>query len=64
MLTSEFNHELGTLIRSMEQRVIRNPHLTVQPAITASPVNALDRIEEAIISLVALHIMLRNKDAD
>lgn len=54
MLASEFNPEMGSLIRSLEKRVLNNPTLRHQDL-----VNALDHIEEAIVILVALHIKMR-----
>ena len=61
MLSSEFSHEVGILIRSLEQRVRQEPLLQHQNG-TIPP---LDHIERAIVTLVALHIALRQRaDAD
>lgn len=55
MLTSDFNNEMGALIRSLEQKVRQEPFLTAQP----EAIDALESIERAIVCLVALHIKLR-----
>lgn len=56
MLTSEFNQEMGSLLRSLEQRVRTEPELTVS---SDPQQDALDHIERAIIALVQLHIQVR-----
>ena len=57
MLSSDFTQEMGALIRSLEQKV------RLEPALAASQIpsieGSLDHIERAIVSLVALHIALR-----
>ena len=57
MLSSEFQTELGTLIRSLMQRVGTEPTVRV-----GTQRDALDHIERAIITLVELHISLRRPD--
>lgn len=74
MLTTEFNQEMGALIRSLEIKVRMEPALSRIPAPPESldvgevPVDVritLDHIERAIVSLVALHISLRSRrDSD
>ena len=61
MLTSEFNNELGALIRSLEQKVRTEPELSSRgvKGLALPPTDALAHIERAIVSLVALHISLR-----
>lgn len=70
MLSSEFNQEMGALIRSLEMKVFREPVLmqssSIPPGVGAVPsdvVITLDHIERAIVSLVALHISLRSRRA-
>jgi hypothetical protein len=55
MLTSEFATEIGTLIRSLQQRVLMEPVLQQ----VKSEIPPLDHIERAIATLVALHVALR-----
>jgi len=56
MLSSEFAQEMGALLRSLEQRMRTEPALSAAHDPAA---DALDHIERAIVSLVALHISLR-----
>lgn len=57
MLTSEFNEEMGSLIRSLQQKVQTEPsHLR------ADERDALDYLERAIVALVAMHIQLRRRE--
>lgn len=53
MLTSEFQQELGALIRSLEGRIRIEPDLQNADNLT------LDHIERAIITLAGLHIGIR-----
>lgn len=55
MLSSEFNAELGTIIRSLEAQVRQHPQLMHQ----ADERDVLEHIEQAIVSLVAWHIKIR-----
>lgn len=57
MLSSEFNNEMGSLLRSLAQRVATEP--AVRHGETR---DALEHIERAIITLVNLHIQLRSRD--
>lgn len=59
MLTSEFNQEMGSLIRSLEMRVAREPSLSHQYHEGPATLDALDHVERAIVTLIALHITLR-----
>ena len=69
MLTSEFNQEMGALIRSLEQQVRLDPALSKIPtppeAVGVVPADVrltLDHIERGIVSLIALHISLRKAE--
>ena len=57
MLSSEFNNEMGALLRSLERRVS-----TEVSTRHGDMTDALDHIERAIITLVALHIQLRRRE--
>jgi hypothetical protein len=54
MLSSEFSTEMGSLLRSLEQKVRLDPEVR-----HGDEKDALDNIERAIITLVNLHIQLR-----
>lgn len=56
MLTSEFNTEMGALIRSLESKVRLEPTLS-HPDGGAE--DALDQIDRAIISLIAIRLRLQ-----
>ncbi len=61
MLSSEFNHEAGALIRSLEAKVRQEPsliHADFTPGIRADL--TLDHIERALVSLIALYLQLKN----
>lgn len=64
MLSSEFTNEMGALLRSLSKRVAVEPELAAQ--VNRSPEwmsdNALDGIDAAIISLVALRLRLQQKE--
>lgn len=51
MLTNEFNQELGALIRRLEAQIRNNPGLRHED-------DPLTRIEQAIVTLCAMHIAL------
>lgn len=55
MLSSEFNQEMGALIRSLERRVRNDPALLHDDG----ALNALGHIEDAIVALVVLHMKLQ-----
>lgn len=57
MLSSEFNNEMGTLLRSLERRVQAEAEVR-----HGDKTDALDHIERAIVTLVALHIQLRRRE--
>lgn len=57
MLSSEFNNEMGTLLRSLERRVQTEVEVR-----HGDKTDALDHIERAIVTLVALHIQLRRRE--
>lgn len=59
MLSSEFNAELGTMIRRLEAQVRQHPQLMHQ----ADQADVLEHIEQAIVSLVAWHIRIRQDRA-
>lgn len=56
MLSSEFNQEIGALLRAIEARTRQHPNL-----IHADEREALDRLKDAIIALVAVYISLRDQ---
>lgn len=55
MLSSEFNQELGAIVRRLEAQVRQHPELTAQ----ADQDDVLEKIEQAIVALVAWHIRIR-----
>lgn len=55
ILSSEFNQELGALIRRLEAQIRNNPALRHED-------DALTRIEQAIVTLCAMHIALSAQD--
>ena len=57
MLTSEFNQELGALIRRLEAQIRTNPGLRHDD-------DPLTRIEQAIVTLCAMHIALSQQRED
>lgn len=59
MLTSEFQHELGALIRSLEHRVVMEPALQEVMDVRQGLAEAMEQIERAIVTLVALHVNLQ-----
>jgi hypothetical protein len=56
MLASEFNQELGALIRRLERRVREDPQL-VHPMSE----DAERHLENAIVALVALYLKLKSQ---
>lgn len=54
VLSSDFNIELGALIRALEAKIRNEPGL-----IHEGPLDTLDHIDRAIISLVAWRIHLK-----
>lgn len=59
MLSSEFNAELGSLIRSLEQKVRDEPTVRGDGHYRTP----LDHLDRAIISLIAQRIALSRRDA-
>lgn len=57
MLTSEFNTEMGALIRSLESKVRLDPTLSHPDGAE----DALDQIDRAIISLIAIRLELTRR---
>ena len=62
MLTSEFNQEMGSLIRSLQTKVAQEPTLR-DPEFTGTihASLALDHIERAIVTLCGLWIQLKSE---
>lgn len=57
MLSSEFNQELGALIRSLEQKVRTEPQTwSNDPLVLGASVQ--DNLDRAIINLIALRLSL------
>lgn len=56
MLSSEFNDEMGALVRSLQGKVIQEPKVQY-----ATEREVLDHIERAIVGLVGLHIQIRRR---
>ena len=56
VLTTEFSHEMGALLRSLESKLRFEPELRGSDA-----GDVLDNIERAIIGLVALHLKVRSE---
>jgi hypothetical protein len=54
MLSSEFNVEMGALIRRLESRVRLEPKRR-----GTTPDDPLEKIEQAIVSLIALYFELQ-----
>lgn len=54
MLSSEFNQETGSLIRSLERRVRNDPTLLV-----ADGEDLLHEIEDALVILIVLYLKLK-----
>lgn len=63
MLTPDFNNEIGTLIRSLQQRVLMEPVL-MRPQYTGEERDAIERVDQAIITLIAIRIHLMQRPGD
>lgn len=59
MLSSEFNQEMGALIRRLEARVRLDPGLQYD-----GPTSIKAQVEDAIVTLCALHIKLERMTDD
>lgn len=59
MLTSEFNAEMGALLRSLSTRVLMEPALT--NAFPLDVQESIEHIDRAIVSLVAVRFALQGR---
>lgn len=57
MLTSDFNNEIGALLRALGARTRQHPNL-----IHSDEQDALDHLKDAIIALVAVYLSMRDND--
>lgn len=55
MLSSDFNNELGALLRSLESQIRRHPSI-----IHSDNEDVLDHLRDAIVALTAVYLSLRD----